>query len=99
MSECQRCAKCCISATFNYAVVDKIDIKGHVRAKDMGKWLAFHGCDAGATEHGDKYKYFVSIPIVCRHLGRDDKKKEWYCDIHETDDMPDLCKRFNCGGL
>ena len=94
MSECQRCGKCCISATFNYGKCDKDDIAGHIKLKDMGRWLAYHGCDVGATEHGNIVKYFVAIPVVCKYLGVDDKTKKYYCA--DYDNRPDVCKRYSC---
>jgi hypothetical protein len=86
-----------MTATFNYGECESNNVMGHVKLKDMGMWLALHGCDVGATENGRMTKYFVNIPIVCKNMGFDDNTKKTFCGDYEN--RPDICKRFKCGGL
>ena len=45
----------------------------------------------------DKKQGCILIPHECQHLGfkTDGKTKEYFCDIHDSEERPHVCKAFH----
>jgi len=78
---CSRCGRCC-----SYLPL----FTQHMHPKYREYLL-----NRGLVE--DKQQGCILIPHVCQHLGfkTDGKTKEYFCDINDDPDRPEVCRKFH----
>lgn len=79
------CAACCQDIWLEVVVRDEFaeDIDS---LTDWARWLQFHGVKLVKRPNA----WFVVIPTPCQHLNLEDGS----CNIHGTDEYPQMCKTF-----